>query len=256
MRILITGGNGYIAKSIYSFLHTKYDITTIGRKDFDLTNWSQTNEWFTNKSFDLIIHTAISGGHRLDEDPDAVIRENLLMYRNLLSQQDKFIKFINLGSGAELNNPTSPYGISKQIIADSISTKPNFLNIRIFAIFNENELSTRYIKSNIQRYINHEDIVIHGDKQMDFFYMTDFITLIDYFISKEEWLYNEIDCTYMEKYKLTDIAKIINNLDNYKVGIKLGTSIEKPYIGFWRGLPIKIIGLEQGIKETYNKLKH
>jgi len=256
MKILITGGNGYIAKSIYSSLHTKYNITTVGRKDFDLTNWDQTNEWFTNKSFDIIIHTAISGGNRLDKDTDVVIRENILMYRNLLSQQDKFTKFINLGSGAELNNPTSPYGISKQAIADSIFTKPNFLNIRIFAVFDENELSTRYIKSNIQRYINHEDIIIHEDKQMDFFYMVDFITLVDYFISKEEWLYNEIDCTYMEKYKLTDIAKIINNLDNYKVKIKLGTTTGKPYIGFWRGLPIKIIGLEKGIQETYNKLKH
>jgi hypothetical protein len=59
-----------------------------------------------------------------------------------------------------------------------------------------------------------------------------------------------------KKYKLTDIAKIINNLDNYKVEIKLGNTPGKSYIGFWRGLPIKIIGLEQGIKETYNKLKH
>ena len=43
MKILITGGNGYIARSIYSILHNKYDITTIGRKDFDLTDWKQTN---------------------------------------------------------------------------------------------------------------------------------------------------------------------------------------------------------------------
>jgi len=254
--ILITGGNGYIAKSIYSSLSNKYNITTVTRQDFDLTCWASTYKFFYDKTFDIVIHTATSGGSRLKEETDLVIRENLLMYRNLLNHQDKFTKFISFGSGAELNNPTTPYGISKQMIADSMFSKPNFLNLRVFAVFDENELNTRFIKGNVFRYINGEDMIVHEDRLLDFFYMKDLITLVDYFLSKEEWLYNEVDCTYMEKYKLTDIAKIINNLDNYKVEIKLGTTPGKPYVGFWRGLPIKIIGLEQGIKETYNKLKN
>ena len=254
MKILITGGNGYIARSIYSILHNKYDITTIGRKDFDLTDWKQTNEWFQDKSFDVIIHTAVSGGSRLKET-DLVIRENLLMYRNLLNHQDKFTKFISFGSGAELGNPTTPYGISKQIIADSMFFKPNFLNLRIYAVFDENELDTRFIKSNIQRYIDHKDMIIHQNKQMDFFYMGDLVNLVDYFLSREEWVYEELDCCYIEKHTLVDIANIINNIDQHKVGIKLGINAEKPYVGFWRGLPIELIGLEKGIINTYNKVK-
>jgi nucleoside-diphosphate-sugar epimerase len=255
MKILITGGNGYIARSIYSILHNKYDITTIGRKDFDLTDWKQTNEWFQDKSFDVIIHTAVSGGSRLKEETDLVIRENLLMYRNLLNHQDKFTKFISFGSGAELGNPTTPYGISKQIIADSMFFKPNFLNLRIYAVFDENELDTRFIKSNIQRYIDHKDMIIHQNKQMDFFYMGDLVNLVDYFLSREEWVYEELDCCYIEKHTLVDIANIINNVDQHKVEIKLGINAEKPYVGFWRGLPIELIGLKKGIINTYNKIK-
>jgi nucleoside-diphosphate-sugar epimerase len=255
MKILITGGNGYIARSIYSILHNKYDITTIGRKDFDLTDWKQTNEWFQDKSFDVIIHTAVSGGSRLKEETDLVIRENLLMYRNLLNHQDKFTKFISFGSGAELGNPTTPYGISKQIIADSMFFKPNFLNLRIYAVFDENELDTRFIKSNIQRYIDHKDMIIHQNKQMDFFYMGDLVNLVDYFLSREEWVYEELDCCYIEKHTLVDIANIINNIDQHKVEIKLGINAEKPYVGFWRGLPIELIGLKKGIINTYNKIK-
>lgn len=256
MKILITGGNGYIAKSLYSYLHSKYNITIIGRQDFDLTNWEQTNKWFQDKHFDIVIHTAVVGGHRLDEDTDQVIRENILMYMNLISNQSKFSKFIHFGSGAELNHPTTPYGISKQIIADSMFSKENFLNLRIFAVFDKNELFSRFIKSNIQRYINQEDMIIHEDISMDFFYMEDLISLLDYFLSREEWLYEEIDCVYMNKYTLTDIAEIINNLDNHKVNIKLGITQGKPYVGVWRGLPIKLIGLERGIEETYNELKN
>jgi hypothetical protein len=29
----------------------------------------------------------------------------------------------------------------------------------------------------------------------------------------------------------------------------------EPYIGLWRGLPIKLVGLEQGIKKVYSTLK-
>ena len=99
-------------------------------------------------------------------------------------------------------------------------------------------------------------MLIHEDKQMDFFYMEDLVNLVDYFLSREEWVYEEIDCVYIDKPKLTDIAKIINSISNYKVGVKLGINKGNSYIGTWRGLPIRLVGLEKGIQETYNKLKN
>ena len=33
MKILITGGNGYVAKSLYRALSNKYDVVSITRKD-------------------------------------------------------------------------------------------------------------------------------------------------------------------------------------------------------------------------------
>jgi dTDP-4-dehydrorhamnose reductase len=256
MKILITGGNGYIAKSIHSYLYTKYDITVITRNDFDLTDWQQTNDWFRDKSFDVVIHTAAAGGSRLKQDDDSIIRKNLLMYRNLLNHQDKFDKFISFGSGAELNNPTSPYGLSKQIIAESMFSKTNFLNLRIYAVFDENELNSRFIKRNLLRYNYGEDMIIHMDKYMDFFYMKDLIALIDYFLSKDEWTSKVVDCCYLEKNKLSDISNIINNLDTHKVNVAIEHDIQaENYIGNYVGLPIKLIGLKRGILETYNNIR-
>ena len=256
MKILITGGNGYIARSIYSSLFNKYDITTINRQDFNLTDWQATNQFFKGKFFDVVIHTATTGGSRLKKDEDSVLKDNLLMYRNLLANQDKYTKFISFGSGAELGNPVTPYGISKQVIAESMQSKVNFLNLRIFAVFDENEIDSRFIKSNINRYANQENIIIHEDKVMDFFYMADLISLIDYFLTKEEWTYNYIDCVYREKLKLTDIANIINQLSDYKVPVELQNPTGgEAYTGMWRGLPTEIVGLHQGIQNVYNILK-
>ena len=67
MKILITGGNGYIAKSLVKELG-EYNITTISRKDFDLCDSIATNNWFKDKEFDIVIHTAVRGGSRLKKD--------------------------------------------------------------------------------------------------------------------------------------------------------------------------------------------
>jgi len=254
--ILITGGNGYIAQSLYKTLNSKYNITLITRNDFDLNSEKQTTDYFKDKFFDFVIHTAIIGGSRLKDEDESVIESNLKMYQNLLNNRSNYGKFISFGSGAELNNPTTPYGKSKKIIADSMLQQEGFLNVRIFAVFDEHELDTRFIKANIKRYINNQPIVVHEDKFMDFFYMKDFINIIDYFLQIKNWDIKEIDCTYLQSYKLSEIAEIINQLNNYKVSIEFGNTIKNSYVGKYKELPINYIGLKQGIKNVYNKLKN
>ena len=257
MNILITGGNGYIAKSLYKGLKN-YNITSITRKNFDLTNRKATNSWFKNKYFDVIIHTAVVGGSRLQIDSGDTFYQNIQMFYNLLNNKHCFGKLLHFGSGAELGMPTNPYGLSKNIISRIINSEPNFYNIRIYGVFDENELDTRFIKGNIKRYINKESIEIHQDKLMDFFYMGDLIKVVEYYINNEQLIKN-IDCSYAQKYSLLDIANIINNLSDYKVNINLGEGKGEKYIGeslisCTYGDCIKLGSLEEGIKKTYKSL--
>jgi GDP-L-fucose synthase len=264
MKILTTGGNGYIARSLNKGLWKGADrpnITSITRKDFDLTNREATNDWFNDKYFDVIIHTAVVGGSRLKKDNGDTFYQNIQMFYNLLNNKHCFNKLIHFGSGAELNIPTDPYGLSKNVISKIIDTEPNFYNIRIFGVFDENELDTRFIKNNIKRYINKQPIEIHQDKLMDFFYMKDLVELVKYYIYKNNPPKN-IDCTYeinpdlVNTHYLSDIANMINNLSDYKVEINIGEGKGTDYVGYLNPLNIKWIGLEQGIKETYKKISN
>ena len=252
IKILITGGNGYIAKSLYNSLKDKYDITSITRQDFDLTDSKATGLWFKDKYFDIIIHTAVVGGSRLKPEDSSIMDQNLQMYYNLLTYKNHYKKFIHFGSGAEIHLDT-PYGWSKNVIHKSILEKDNFYNIRIFGVFDENEIDTRFIKSNIKRYINKEAIQIFEDKMMDFIYMPDLISIVDHYINVND-LPKDIDCIYpgMKSY-LYDIAEIINKLDEYEVPILTGKTVSH-YIGY---LPIDIeyIGLKNGIQLVYEKLR-
>lgn len=252
MKILITGKSGYVAKSLVNKLKG-YQITTVGREDFDITNREATNLWFKDKYFDIIIHTAIVGGSRLKQDDEKVFFQNLSMFYNLLSNQDKFSQLISFGSGAELGYPTDPYGLSKNIINRIIQNEPKLNNIRIFAVFDENELDTRFIKANIKKYINKEPLVIHQNKYMDFIYMDDLVKLIEYIIQNPS--IKEIDSCYLQPYTLLDIAHLINHLSDHKCEIKVENSeIGKPYVGKVQNLGLSLTGLEKAIKQVYEKL--
>jgi GDP-L-fucose synthase len=256
LKILITGGNGYIAKSLQTVLKDKHNAMSISRFDFDLTDREATNSFFKHRLFDVVIHCAIKGGSRLAEDSGNIIDDNLSMYYNLLANKSYFDKLIYFGSGAEIYSKDTPYGLSKHVIRQSILEKDNFYNLRIFGVFDENELDTRFIKANIKRYINKESIQIHQDKYMDFIYMPDLVKIVEYYINNNN-LPKETNCIYNTVCTLTRIAQIINELDEYKVEVKVESGVGSNYNGKeGNALPINFIGLKQGIKEVYNKLKN
>jgi len=241
-------------RHLYNALKNKHTVTAISRSNFDLINRELTNAFFVEKYFDVVIHCAVKGGSRLKQDDSNIIDDNLIMYYNLLNNKDHFNKLIHFGSGAEIYAKDTPYGLSKHVIRQSILDKNNFYNLRIFAVFDENELDTRFIKANIKRYINKESIQIHQNKQMDFIYMPDLIKIVEYYIDNNN-LPKETNCIYNTVHTLTEISQIINNLNEYKVEIKVENEDGVNYKGDNNVLNIDFIGLKQGIKEVYNKLK-
>jgi nucleoside-diphosphate-sugar epimerase len=253
-KILITGGNGYVGKSLYNSLCHNYSVTSVTRNEFDLIDTSQTNQWFSDKHFDVVIHTAIKGGNRLVTDCASVLDENIQMYYNLLANRQHYDKFINIGSGAEIYAPNSPYGLSKRVIQNSIWDKTDFYNLRVYGVFDENEMNTRFIKANITRYINGKDIIILQDKMMDFFYMKDFISTVRYYIDNVT-VPKEFECNYNKSLYLSEIANKINELSHHKVAINVtNNTAGDNYTGGNTPIDIKFLGLDMGIKSVYEKL--
>lgn len=257
LNILITGRSGYIASSLFSHLKDAYNITLLGRSDLDLTNSIKLNKWFGGKYFDVVIHTAIVGGHRLISDNIAVMDTNLQMYYNLLANRQSYGRFINIGSGAELHSIDTPYGLSKHVIQRSITERDEFYNLRAYAVFDENELPTRFIKKSITNYIRKEPILIIQDKHMDFFYMKDFIRLVNYYITEDSPA-KQVDCVYSVSPSLKQIAYKINSLSDYnEVDIQfISNGMAEHYCApIPRShLPIELYGWERGVELVYEAL--
>lgn len=270
-KILITGSNGYVARNLAKQLFD-HDLTLVNRSKLNLLDEKLVKNFFKFRYFDVVIHTATSGGSRLNKDSYDVFYENCLMHQNILENASSFDKLISFGSGAELDRrydinpsadmmsayPIDPYGMSKNFIAKSGLLYPNFHNIRIFNVFNEDELMTRMIKANIINYLNNKPIIIHQDKWMDFFYMDDLCEVVK-FVIESNLNQKIINCSYKEKYKLSTIAEIINQLSSYKVDILIeSNSFGLNYYGDYNLhlFDMDLSGLHLGITNTYNKLRN
>ena len=261
-RILITGGNGYLAKKISASLKGQFRVRLLTRKDVDLTKGYSVSKWFENNvGFDAVIHTAVTGGRRTGvqnsgkptPSDSEVVDQNLRMYYNLLECRSSFKKLIQLGSGAEKISSQDPYVISKKIISNSVSEKDNFYNIRIYSVFDEDEQDDRFIKGSLLKYINKEEMAVHCSKKMDFFYMEDFISIVKYYLEAESPP-KEIDCTYPETRTLNEIADYINTLGEYNVHIHKSLKNKDDYCGNFVDLGLNYVGLDEGISRVYKAL--
>jgi nucleoside-diphosphate-sugar epimerase len=220
MKILITGGNGNISKMIINNLSNIYEITALPRDKLNILNYTELYNYLSKNTFDVLIHTAILGGRRTKEETSDVFYNNVLMFENILKFADKFKIIINFDSAAiydrstdilnrkecELRTiPTDYYGFSKYVIHERSLQYTNIYNFRIYNIFHRNEEPDRFIKS---CFLN-KQVTIFEDKYFDFVYETDFIKILNYYLTNSN-LEKTINICYKDKYRLSEIAKLIN----------------------------------------------
>ena len=276
MNILVTGANGFIGSNIIKLLSKDINFKFFNgnRNVINLYSTESIERYLDENQIDTVIHCAIEGGSRLKQDTSDMLYRNILMYENLIKFSHRYKMFINFGSGAEFNRkqnisnvneyemfkiiPTDFYGLSKNVITKLSTHHPIILNLRIFGCFYYNELSTRFIRNNINNYIKNKPIIIHHDRCMDFLYMEDLLNVIEHFIRTPVTCYTDINMSYLKKYKLSDISNIINNLSSYKVDLIIeNENFGLNYTGngeLLNSLNLKLKGLEIGIKECYHEL--
>ena len=131
------------------------------------------------------------------------------------------------------------------------------INLRVWGCFGEHEDKERFFYRSINNYIQKKDIVIYKDKQMDFIYADDLYKILCPYLEDINILHpRDLNCVYEKKYYLSEIAEMINNLDEHKVNIvKLDQELDLSYVGTYNYPNINHKGLEHGIKQCWFKWK-
>jgi len=237
--ILLTGGSGFIGRNIKeSYLSKKYNIISPSHKELDLLNEEKVKDFFDSNDIDFIIHSACRAGHRNAPHPELVFYDNMLMYYNLIKNENRFKKMIVLGSGAiydmrhympkmkedycGMHIPIDQHGFSKYLIYKDIENRNKVVELRIFGIFGKYEdYSIRFISNMICKSIFDLPLTIKQNKKFDYIWVNDFIKILEFFIEKEEFNYKTYNITPDNSIELIELAKMVLEISKKDLPIVL-----------------------------------
>lgn len=202
LRLLITGGNGFIARNLIENLSNKYFILSPNHKELELTNEQQVISYFKSHKVDVLIHCANIGGTKRTVGIPNITEINLKIFFNLLNCKKYYKKMIFFGSGAEYdkrynlvkvkendfgkNIPVDSYGFYKYVCSKFIEKEKNIISLRLFGVYGKYEdFETRFISYAICRTLLNKPINIQKNVVFDYLYINDLVKIVEYFIENE-----------------------------------------------------------------------
>lgn len=277
-KILLTGGNGFIGKNIQeSYLAQKYEIVAPRSFELNLLDADSVEDYFKDKEFFAVIHSAVKPGHRNAKDPTNLFYSNCRMFENLERHKDKFKKFINIGSGAiydvskDISNasetqifenmPKDEHGFCKYVEHKQIENLENFVDLNVFGIFGKYEdYSIRFISNASCKALFDLPITIKQNRRFSYLFVDDLMPVLEFFIENEV-RYKSYNIVPDEKVELFEIAKIIKKISKKDIEIKVSQDgYGQDYTGDNSRLKTEDVGvnftaIEQSVSLLYNYYK-
>ena len=238
MKVLITGGNGFLGSNIArKVLSTGNEICITSRNTIDPKH--QIIEF----NPDVVIHCAWKGGNNYNDINDLSQFNNVSQGIELIETISKLptkTRFIGFGSFAEYGNLTSPasetdieqpinlYGLSKYTFKNYSKMLCDKHNIewgwvRPCYVYGPGDVSTRLIPTLINKLSKNEKVILDEcNKIIDYIYIDDFVNLAYSLITGNiNGVYNI--CSG-QQYNLRDIVNKIGMLMNKLNNIQFNNS--------------------------------
>src|SRR5664280_755935 len=156
MRILLTGGGGFIGRNLVEHLSRDHEVLAPTHAELELADNRAVDAWFRAHEVDAVVHGAVRPGHRAAQDPSRQLWSNLRMFFNIVRNGERFGRLVFLSSGAVYDTrealvrvpearlgisvPEDEHGLSKYAIAQFIDALglrglPTVVELRLFGVF-------------------------------------------------------------------------------------------------------------------------
>jgi GDP-L-fucose synthase len=227
VKVLLTGGSGFIGRNLVESLGTRYEIAAPASAELNLLDEDCVREYLRSGSFDAVVHTATTRSNRRMGAPGDMLDRNCRMYFNLARNRTLFGKMLHFGSGAEYSRaglparvhesyfdthvPADAYGFSKYICTKHAETQANIFVLRLFGVFGKYEAwDVRFISNACARVVKGLPIVIRQNVKFDYLYVSELAELLSWFLENKPR-----DKTYNvcrgEAFTLLELAQMVAN---------------------------------------------
>jgi nucleoside-diphosphate-sugar epimerase len=264
MRILITGGNGFLGSNIVRKLikenHNVYVFSKSTNNIQDVLNkvkfdFSSNNELVNFKkeildfSPEVVIHCGWSGGNNYQDvnDLDQLYEnvESSVKFLEILNHLPNKPKFIGFGSFSEYGNLPTPinendveqpinlYGLSKLTFKNYSKMLCNnygieWVWVRPCYIYGPNDIKTRLIPLLVNKLLNNQEIILDDcNKIIDYLYIDDFV---DYFYSLIQNPSNGVyNLCSGKQYNLKELIQEIHQLSQSESKISFDSKLNRKF---------------------------
>ena len=232
MRILITGGTGYLGKSFISKINEfGWDVVYLIREDSQKSSNSVCYDFSVGgidrllnkeKPFDVVLHAATCYG-RDNESISEINKININLPLMLLEKIPSSypITFINIDT--KLNSTVNLYSYTKRTFAEYVKfltiANLKFINFRLEHFFGPGAPQSNFIAFLIRSFMRGDESVdlSDGNQSRDFIYIDDVISCLIFLInmSKKNLLnysYLTLEVGSGEAIRIKDLVSLIKKL--------------------------------------------
>ncbi len=203
MKVLLTGGSGFIGRNLAEYLGGRYSIAAPTSSELNLLDENCVREYLRAGHFDVVVHTATTrSNRRIGRCAPTCSTATAGCFLTWRAAGLYFGKMLHFGSGAEYSRaglparvsesyfdthvPTDPYGFSKYICTKYAATTDNIFVLRLFGVFGKYEAwDVRFISNACARVVQGLPIVIRQNVRFDYLYVSELAELLAWFMEHE-----------------------------------------------------------------------
>ena len=144
-KLILFGGTGGLGQKLIPFLEKKYNVTSVGSKDVDITSFSEVQKYFNENDFDIVLNMS---GSKYDvflskikdsdqQDINKMIDVNIKGNINIVSSclpkmiEKKYGRVISISSVfSELNVPKNSIYCASKAFVDRFISNANKENVK------------------------------------------------------------------------------------------------------------------------------
>ena len=234
MKILVTGGAGFIARNLKEYFEDVCKVVAPNSRELDLLVSGKVENIIKKNKFDVILHTATydAAPQMSIKDKTKVLEYNVRMFYNIARWKDYFGKLIYFGSGAEFDRahwkplmnegyfdryvPEDQYGFSKYVMTKYALLSNNIYNLRLFGVFGKYEdWRYRFISNMCYQALTGNKLVVRQNAFYDFTHIDDLVKVVKWAIESDpkKKVYNVCSGKAYERIAVAKIIKKVSGKD-------------------------------------------